>query len=151
MAERDDALIESVSMVGEWDPDAGGWSARDWVAGPAGTVGVTLPGGVELDVDVATPDTFVGLWVEASGGDGPGGRRPSEEAIGTLVALLGESRTSELLDLPPGRPRPHLETEGAWPRPFPHSPWGSPPAPGPWRSSKPTTPTLPFDVLSARK
>ena len=106
MAERDAALIEIVSMVGEWDPDAGGWSARDWVAGPAGSVGVTLPGGVELDVDVATPDTFVGLWVEASSGAASGGRRPSEEAIGTLVALLGESRTSELLALRPGRPRP---------------------------------------------
>lgn len=98
-------------MVGERDPDAGGWSARDWVPGPAGTVGVTLPGGVELDVDVATPDTFVGLWVDESGNRSGGGRsgrpdgQPGDEAMRTLVALLGADRVDALLSLTPGGPR----------------------------------------------
>lgn len=104
-------LIVSESMVGERDPDAGGWSARDWVPGPAGTVGVTLPGGVELDVDVATPDTFVGLWVDESGDRSGGGRsgrpsgQPGDEAMRTLVALLGADRVDALLSLTPGGPR----------------------------------------------
>ncbi len=85
-------LIDSPAMVGEWDPAAGGWSARDWVPGPAGTVGLTLPGDVELEVDVASPGVFVGLWVAA----GPGGR-VADRARETLVALLGRPRTDDLL------------------------------------------------------
>lgn len=90
-------LIESVAMVGEWDGEGRGWAARDWVPGPAGTVGLTLPGGVELDVDVAAPGTFVGLWVDAERA-----RQPSLEAIATVIALVGERRATALFGLDRG-------------------------------------------------
>lgn len=90
-------LIESLAMVGEWDGEGRGWTARDWVPGPAGTVGLTLPGGVELDVDVAAPGTFVGLWVDAARA-----RQPSLEAIATVIALVGEERATALFGLDRG-------------------------------------------------
>lgn len=90
-------LIESLAMVGEWDGEGRGWAARDWVPGPAGTVGFTLPGGVELDVDVAAPGTFVGLWVDAERA-----RQPSLEAIATVIALVGERRATALFGLDRG-------------------------------------------------
>ena len=34
-------LIAADHVVGEWDPDLGGWWARDWTPGPAGTAGLT--------------------------------------------------------------------------------------------------------------
>lgn len=94
-----DPLIESRAMVGEWDEEAGGWTARDWVAGPAGTVGLTLPGGVELDVDVASPQTFVGLWVDAAGG------QASPEAVDVLRRLLGDDRAEQLVRTRTDRPQ----------------------------------------------
>jgi hypothetical protein len=89
-----DPLITSDQMVGEWDPDAGLWSARDWTPGPAGSVAIELPGGVELDVDVASPRTFVGLWVPAARGD-----RPDRTAARTVERLLGEDRARNLFEL----------------------------------------------------
>ncbi|MDE0802558.1 MAG: hypothetical protein OSA99_04465 [Acidimicrobiales bacterium] len=89
-----DPLIESRAMVGEWDGEGRGWTARDWVPGPAGTVGLTLPGGVELDVDVASPGTFVGLWVDAERA-----RQPGLAAIATVTALVGEERATALFAL----------------------------------------------------
>lgn len=86
-----DPLIESLAMVAEWDGEGRGWTARDWVPGPAGTVGMTLPGGVELDVDVASPGTFVGLWVDAERA-----RQPGLAAIATVTALVGEGRATAL-------------------------------------------------------
>ncbi|WP_436793864.1 hypothetical protein [Actinospongicola halichondriae] len=94
-------LIESRAMVGEWDGEGRGWTARDWVPGPAGTVGLSLPGGVELEVDVAAPGTFVGLWVDAARA-----RQPSLEALATLAALVGEERATALLSLRRGGVRP---------------------------------------------
>ena len=85
-------FIDSPQMVGEWDPDGGGWSARDWAPGPAGTVGLSLRGDVELEIDVASPGTFVGLWVGADGAGSTGG-------VETVVALLGELRAHELLGM----------------------------------------------------
>lgn len=99
MADRSGArapLIDSEAMVGEWDPDAGGWWARDWVAGPAGTVASVLPGDVEIEIDVASPGTFVGLWV-----DDAGGGRPTDHAVGTLRTLIGDRRTADLLRTSP--------------------------------------------------
>ncbi len=92
-----DPLIQSAAMVGEWDGASRGWAARDWVAGPAGTVGLTLPGGVELDVDIAAPITFVGLWVDVERS-----RQPGLEAIATLFALVGERRATALFGLDRG-------------------------------------------------
>lgn len=84
-------LIESLAMVGEWDGEGRGWTALDWVPGPAGTVGLTLPGGVELDVDVASPGTFVGMWADAERA-----RQPGLDAIATVIALIGEERATAL-------------------------------------------------------
>ena len=96
-------LIASEHVVAEADPVAGGWAARDWVPGPAGTAGIVLAGGLELEVDVAAPGTFVGLWVPSP---------PSARAIGALRQLLGDERSAALLDVTAGpvvldhRPRP---------------------------------------------
>jgi hypothetical protein len=49
---------------------------------------------VELDVDVAAPRTFVGLWVPADGDD-----RPNRDAVRTVTMLLGPDRARALFDL----------------------------------------------------
>jgi hypothetical protein len=95
-------LIRSEHLVGSWDPDAGGWSARDFVAGPAGSAGIDLPGGVEVDVDVASPGTLVSLW--APSGDGTPAIAAGETRF-TLEVLLGPERMNELLTLGAGPPR----------------------------------------------
>ncbi len=95
-----DPLIESRALIGEWDGEGRGWTVRDWVPGPAGTVGLSLSGGVELEIDVAAPTTFVGLWVDA-GRDG----QPSLEALSTIAILLGDERTTALLELRRGGAR----------------------------------------------
>lgn len=87
-------VITSGQMVGEWDPDTRLWSARDWTPGPAGSAAVELRGGVELDVDVASPRTFVGLWVPAGPGD-----RPTRDSIRSVTMLLGPDRARALFDL----------------------------------------------------
>lgn len=94
-------LIRSEHVVGEWDALAGAFSARDWTPGPAGTAGLRLRGGVELEVDVAAPGTFVGLWAEADRGTP---RRPTLDALGRL---LGRERVAALLQLQkqPGTPK----------------------------------------------
>lgn len=94
-------LIRSDHVVGEWDPLAQGFAARDWTPGPAGTVGLTLRGDVELEIDVASPGTFVGLWVDADHG---GMGRPTTEA---MERLLGRERLFDLLALQkqPGSPK----------------------------------------------
>lgn len=83
-------MITSEHVVGELDPDDLGWSARDRTPGPAGTAGLTFLGEVELEVDVASPATFVGLWVPAPVGD---------RARGAVARLLGDQRAAALLGL----------------------------------------------------
>lgn len=96
-----EGLIGEQAVVGEWDPDAGLWLVRAAVPGPAGSAGVALAGGMELDVDVASPGTLAGLSVEEpAGGAGAMDRR----AHVALVAVLGPTATATLLDLPPGPP-----------------------------------------------
>jgi hypothetical protein len=85
--------IDSQHVAGAWDADLGGWWARDWTPGPAGTAGLTLAGDVELDVDVASPATLVGLWVPS-----PLPRRGAR----ALRNLLGDERAAELLALGAG-------------------------------------------------
>lgn len=98
-------LIGSDHVVGSWDADANGWSARDFTPGPAGSVGLALPGGVEVDVDVAAPSILVGLWAPSR--RGRSAPEASRETMATLVALLGRGRAAELLSLakPLGPPR----------------------------------------------
>lgn len=95
-----DPLIRSTHLVGSWDGVAKGWSARDTLAGPAGSAGIELPGGIELDVDVAAPAVLTQLWVPAHGPDGSA--HPAEEAAGLLVALLGDQRAHDLLTMASG-------------------------------------------------
>lgn len=80
-------LIRSRHLVGGWDPDARAWTARDFTPGPAGSAGLELPGGVEVEVDVAAPATLVGLWVPSD---------DREDTLRTTVALLGAARTKAL-------------------------------------------------------
>lgn len=96
-----EGLIGEAAVVGEWDPDAGLWLARAAVPGPAGSAGLSLAGGVEIDVDVASPGTLAGLTVEAPEG---GVAALTKLTQATLVAVLGPTATATLLDLPPGPP-----------------------------------------------
>lgn len=93
-------LIRSAHVVGEWDAFAHGFAARDWTPGPAGTVGLALRGDVELEVDIASPTTFVGLWAAAPGGT------PRRSTTQALHRLLGPDRLAHLLSLrgQPGKP-----------------------------------------------
>jgi hypothetical protein len=110
-------LIRSRHVAGAWDPEAGGWSARDFTAGPAGAAGIELPGGVEVDVDVAAPDTLTGLWVPA----GPGtGRGPAGQAASdTLVAMLGPDRADELVAMARRGGPPRILRSGPHRDPYP--------------------------------
>lgn len=109
-----DPLIATDHVVAEWDAVMDGWSARDWTAGPAGIVTVELDGGVTLDIDVADPSTFVGLWVAArTVGRGPG--RPGMGAVAAVEALLGPARAGALFALSgsPGRATVLADDAGA--------------------------------------
>lgn len=132
-------LIRSDHVVGEWDPLAQGFAARDWTPGPAGTVGLTLRGDVELEVDVASPGTFVGLWVDADDG---GMARPTTEA---MERLLGRERLFDLLALQkqPGSPKILRPLYDDQPRNIgpPHGPPRSHPSdPGSFRGTDPNPP-----------
>lgn len=96
-----EGLIGEAAVVGEWDPDAGLWLVRASVPGPAGSAGLSLAGGVEIDVDVASPGTLAGLTVEAPEGAAAALTKLTQA---TLVAVLGPTATATLLDLPPGPP-----------------------------------------------
>lgn len=96
-----EGLIGEQAVVGEWDPDAGLWLVRASVPGPAGSAGLSLPGGIEVDVDVASPGTLAGLSVEAPAGGAAALDKATHVA---LVAVLGPFATGTLLDLQPGPP-----------------------------------------------
>jgi hypothetical protein len=81
-------------------------SVGSWPVGPAGSAGLDLGGGVELDVDAARPGCLVGLTIELPSGDSrgalPGGLRHGLDLLlgpgcsDTLVALLRESARDPL-------------------------------------------------------
>ncbi|MGH9192413.1 MAG: hypothetical protein ACRDZ0_08070 [Acidimicrobiales bacterium] len=81
-------------------------SVGSWPVGPAGSAGLDLGGGVELDVDAARPSCLVGLTIELPAGDAPdaltGGLRHGLDLLlgpgcsDTLVALLRESARDPL-------------------------------------------------------
>ena len=96
-----EGLIGEQAVVGEWDPEAGLWLVRAAVPGPAGSAGLSLPGGIEVDVDVASPGTLAGLTVEAPAGGAAALDKATHVA---LVAVLGPFATGTLLDLQPGPP-----------------------------------------------
>jgi hypothetical protein len=96
-----EGLIGEQAVVGEWDPEAGLWLVRAAVPGPAGSAGLSLAGGVEVDVDVASPGTLAGLAVEAPEGGATAVGRLTQV---TLVAVLGPFASSTLLGLEPGPP-----------------------------------------------
>jgi hypothetical protein len=76
-------------------------SVGSWAVGPAGSAGLDLGGGVELDVDAARPGCLVGLTIELPSGDPPdalsdGLRRRLDLLLGpgsgdAVVALLREA------------------------------------------------------------
>jgi hypothetical protein len=83
-------LLGDESMVAEWDRDAGLYLVRAWLAGPAGTAGLRLRGGVEVDLDVAWPSRLAELRVPTRDGD-------LDDRTRRLVEpLLGRRRLSRL-------------------------------------------------------
>jgi len=91
-----DPLLSDDQLVGEWDADARLHTVTGWVAGPAGSAGVDLPG-AELDIDVAEPTRTCQLLVEAPpAGDPAALPEPTRAA---LLRLLGAARTAALLEL----------------------------------------------------
>src|SRR5439155_6737066 len=94
-----DPLLSDDQLVGEWDADARLHTVTGWVAGPAGSAGVELPG-VELDVDVAEPIRTCQLMVEAPAAGDPAALPDATRAA--LLRLLGPVRTAALLELAAG-------------------------------------------------
>src|SRR5262245_38065411 len=91
-----DGLLGTDPLVAEWDPDAGLFLVRAWTAGPAGTAGLQLGGGVELDLDVAWPSRVAELRIPAFGGAIDG------DARAVVEQLLGSQRASRLVQLEEG-------------------------------------------------
>jgi hypothetical protein len=89
-----DPLLGLDAVVAEWDPVADLYILRAWVAGPAGTAGLSLADGVEVDIDVAWPSRLAELRVRSS------------TASDAVERLLGADRAQQLSRLQPGAPRP---------------------------------------------
>lgn len=81
-----DPLLGDEPMVAEWDRDAGLYLVRAWVAGPAGTAGLRMSNGVEVDLDVAWPSRLAELRIPSRDGE-------LDERVRTVVErLLGRRR-----------------------------------------------------------
>lgn len=87
----DDPLVDSTSLVASFDEELSGWTASERDAGPAGSVGLTLPGDVVVDIDVAEPQVLTGLWVPAVDG------ACAADAEATVRALVGSVRSRALV------------------------------------------------------
>jgi hypothetical protein len=90
-----DPLLGLQPLVATHVPGSRLVSVGSWPAGPAGSVGLDLGFGVEIDVDAARPSCLVGLTIELPPadppGDLPGGLRNA------LDPLLGRSCSDNLV------------------------------------------------------
>jgi hypothetical protein len=117
-----DPLLGDEQLVGEWDADAGLLVVTGWVAGPAGSAVVELPG-AELDLDVAAPGRTCQLLVPV-GKTGDTATVP-QATRAVLHRLLGDPRAVALLNLIRGHSaRPVV-------LPPPHEGPAAPVSPGP--------------------
>lgn len=90
-------LLGHRQLVATCEPDARLVTVRQRRAGPAGSAGLDLGAGVELDVDVADPTSVAGLTVElATTGDA--GKLPAAVRR-RLDVLLGPERAAALAGL----------------------------------------------------
>lgn len=90
-------LLSHDRLVAECDPVARVATVRSQLAGPAGTAGVDLGGGVEVDVDVARPAALAGLTVELPL---TGRVEPLPRSLRLrLDALLGPERAADLSEI----------------------------------------------------
>ncbi|HEX6421062.1 MAG TPA: hypothetical protein VFZ77_21340, partial [Acidimicrobiales bacterium] len=87
-------LLGHRALVVACDPVARLATVREHPAGPAGSAGLDLGAGVELDIDVADPSRLAGLTVELPA-TGPVGDLPAG-ARSRLHALLGPGGVAEL-------------------------------------------------------
>jgi hypothetical protein len=83
-------LLGREPVVGQWDPGGGLATVRGWSAGPAGSAGLDLGAGIELDVDVAEPERLVDLAIELPRAARPGALTVRQRR--TLDVLLGPER-----------------------------------------------------------
>jgi hypothetical protein len=72
-------------------------SVGSWPVGPAGSAGLDLGGGVELDVDAARPSCLVGLTIELPSGDAPDAL--TGDLRGRLDMLLGPGSGDDVVAL----------------------------------------------------
>lgn len=81
----------------EWDDDALGWHVDGGASGPAGLAKVELPGGVEIDIDVAEPDEILGVWVPDVD-DATEARRIVDAATADRISLARLALADDVLD-----------------------------------------------------
>jgi hypothetical protein len=94
-----DPFLGDEQLVGEWDAETRLLIVTGWVAGPAGSAGVELPG-AELDIDVAAPARTCQLLVPAASTGNPAIVPEATRAV--LHRLLGDPRAVALLNLTRG-------------------------------------------------
>lgn len=90
-------LVEPEVLAVECDPDAGLLVVQSSAPAPAGSAGLDLGGGVEVDVDVARPVALSAITVELPVGDDPGVLPPTVRR--RLGALVGDGRAAQLEDV----------------------------------------------------
>jgi hypothetical protein len=90
-----DPLLGHQPLVATHVPGSGLVSVGSWPVGPAGSVGLDLGFGVEIDVDVARPSCLVGLTIELPPVD-PAGSWP-DGLRRLLHPLLGRSSSDDLV------------------------------------------------------
>lgn len=88
-------LLGHLPLVATHVPGSGLVSVASWPVGPAGSVGLDLGFGVEIDVDAARPSCLVGLTIELPPVDPPGGVPDGLRRV--LHRLLGRSRSDDLV------------------------------------------------------
>lgn len=90
-------LLEPEVLAIECDPDAGLLVVQSSAPAPAGSAGLDLGGGVEVDVDVARPVALSAITVELPVADDPGVLPPAVRR--RLGALVGAGRAAQLADV----------------------------------------------------
>jgi hypothetical protein len=90
-------LLGHLALVADCDPVAQLATVQSQPVGSAGSAGLDLGAGVEVDIDVADPGTVVGLTIELPSG-GEMGALPASVRR-RLSALLGADRSAELCAL----------------------------------------------------
>ncbi|HZA00602.1 MAG TPA: hypothetical protein VE575_17715, partial [Acidimicrobiales bacterium] len=90
-------LLGHGELAARCDPASGLTTVGPGSWGPAGTAGLSLGDGLELDVDIARPTTLVALTIEPPSGRAPGAH--DDRLHRRLEALLGPPRAQALLRL----------------------------------------------------